>query len=86
MFSLKKVLLDISGNLQWSKTIGDTAYDIAQSIIQTKDGGYAVAGSTKSFGAGNYDFYIVKFNAIATISHIWLILLFVIYLAIIQYF
>jgi hypothetical protein len=57
------VKFDASGALQWTKTIGGTGSDYARSIIQTTDGGYAVAGYTTSFGAGNYDAYIVKLNA-----------------------
>jgi hypothetical protein len=30
------------------------------SVVQTSDGGYALAGRTKSYGAGNWDFYLVK--------------------------
>jgi len=36
----------------FAKTFGGTALDYAYSIIQTSDGGYAVAGETNSFGAG----------------------------------
>ena len=36
--------LDAQGNLQWDKSIDGTQYDHAMKIIQTKDGGYAVAG------------------------------------------
>jgi hypothetical protein len=57
------VKLDGSGTLQWSKTIGGTNNDNARSIIQTTDGGYAVAGSTNSYGAGLYDMYIVKLSS-----------------------
>ena len=57
------VKLDVSGSLQWSKAIGGTNNEFAYSIIQATDGGYAVAGYTQSFGAGNTDFYIVKLDA-----------------------
>jgi Secretion system C-terminal sorting domain/Domain of unknown function (DUF5122) beta-propeller len=57
------VKIDGSGNLQWTRTIGGAAYEGALFIVQTTDGGYAVAGYTQSFGAGNSDFYIVKLDA-----------------------
>jgi hypothetical protein len=46
------VKLDANGNLQWTKTIGGPGEEIGFSLIQTSDGGYAIAGSTNSFGAG----------------------------------
>ncbi|MFZ8802650.1 MAG: hypothetical protein ACO2PO_06640 [Candidatus Calescibacterium sp.] len=57
------VKLDSSGNVQWTKTIGGKDTDEAYSIIQSSDGGYVVAGRTRSFGAGDYDFYVVKMDA-----------------------
>jgi len=57
------VKLDANGNLQWTKTIGGKKEDFGSSLIQTSDGGYAIAGDTKSFGAGNYDVYVVKLDA-----------------------
>jgi hypothetical protein len=57
------VKLDANGNLQWTKTIGGKDFDEGHSLIQTSDGGYAIAGSTKSFGAGGYDVYVVKLDA-----------------------
>lgn len=56
------VNLDISGKLKWSKTAGGINYDAAESIIQTTDGGFVIAGYTDSFGLGNFDMYIVKLN------------------------
>jgi len=57
------VKLDAKGNLQWTKTIGGPDREEGNSLIQTSDGGYAIAGSTKSFGAGGYDVYVVKLDA-----------------------
>jgi hypothetical protein len=57
------VKLDAQGNLQWTKTIGGPGNEAGYSLIQTSDGGYAITGSTTSFGAGEWDFYVVKLNA-----------------------
>jgi len=57
------VKLDANGNLQWTKTIGGEGWDVGISLIQTSDGGYAIAGSTRSFGAGGLDVYVVKLDA-----------------------
>jgi uncharacterized delta-60 repeat protein len=57
------VKLDSSGNIIWTKTIGGSGDDQAWSIIQSSDGGYVVAGRTNSFGAGGWDFYVVKLDS-----------------------
>jgi hypothetical protein len=57
------VKLDANGNLQWTKTIGGKKEDVGSSLIQTSDGGYAIAGYTISFGAGEADVYVVKLDA-----------------------
>jgi len=46
--------------LTWDKTFGGSEADMANSIIQIKDGGYAVAGFTWSKGAGRQDFWVIK--------------------------
>jgi hypothetical protein len=51
---------DANGNIIWAKTYGGTDYDRAESVQQTSDGGYIVAGWTESFGAGNSDIFLVK--------------------------
>ena len=55
--------LNSDGSLAWEKTFGGNNYDEAYSIQQTTDGGYIVAGCTGSFGAGNYDVYVLKLNS-----------------------
>jgi hypothetical protein len=42
------VKLDINGNLLWQKSLGGTQRDFANSIQQTTDGGYIVAGGSFS--------------------------------------
>jgi hypothetical protein len=45
----------------WTRTYGGDSNDYwAKSVLQTTDGGYLVAGSTTSFGAGERDFYLIK--------------------------
>jgi len=51
---------DGAGNLLWNKTYGGTLDDVAWSMVQASDGGYALAGWTHSFGAGYYDMWLVK--------------------------
>lgn len=55
---------DSLGNTLWSKTFGGNKDDEAYSVKQTTDGGYIVAGYSKSFGAINYNAYLVKLNAL----------------------
>ncbi|MFC1955746.1 hypothetical protein ACFLWZ_04360 [Chloroflexota bacterium] len=52
--------LTSNGNIQWQKTYGDINHDYAYSTQQATDGGYIVAGYTKSFGAGNNDYWVLK--------------------------
>jgi predicted secreted protein len=52
-----------SGNMEWNQTYGGADFDRAHSLVQTSDGGYALAGVTLSFGAGEYDVWLVKTDA-----------------------
>jgi uncharacterized delta-60 repeat protein len=56
------VKVDGDGNLLWTRTIGGIWGEFAFSLKQTSDGGCVITGSTNSFGAGNYDVYVVKLD------------------------
>jgi len=47
----------------WFKHYGGTGKDLAESIQQTSDGGYIVAGHTLSYTYGQKDFSIYKLNS-----------------------
>ncbi len=52
-----------NGDSLWSRTYGGAARDLFQSGAPTSDGGYILAGTTESFGAGGWDFWLVKTDA-----------------------
>jgi len=55
--------LTSNGDIEWQRTYGGGGYDLANSIQQTSDEGYIVAGSTLSFGAGGMDFWVLKLTS-----------------------
>lgn len=65
------VKLNTVGSIQWQKCLGGSLYDWPESIWQTADGGFVVAGLTNSndgnvsgFNGGNSDFWIVKLDSL----------------------
>ncbi|MBN1273824.1 MAG: hypothetical protein JXB26_16270 [Candidatus Aminicenantes bacterium] len=62
------IKLDAAGQSEWQKIYGGTNYDSAESINQTSDGGYIVAGGTVSYGAGEDDIWILKLDAAGNIT------------------
>jgi uncharacterized delta-60 repeat protein len=51
------------GDTLWTRTYGGDYDDWANSVQQANDGGYIVAGLSRSFGAGFSDIYLVKTNS-----------------------
>lgn len=64
--------LDANGDLQWAKAIGGPGEDEGYAIIETGDGGYAIAGFTTSFGVSEGDtsanVYVVKLDGSGNIE------------------
>lgn len=54
---------DGNGNEVWTKTYGGAGDERASWVEATSDGGYVLAGSTFSTGAGKRDAYLVKTDA-----------------------
>lgn len=58
------VKVDNLGNEQWNKRFGGSGGENAFAVLQTGDHGFIFAGSTTSFGAGNFDVYLVKTDSV----------------------
>lgn len=56
------VRTDSDGGILWSKTAGGSGWDCGNSIMVLPDGGFVVAGSTTSAGAGGQDAWLAKFD------------------------
>ncbi len=54
---------NINGDSVWARTFGGLFEDRAQSVQQTTDGGYIIAGYTGSYSSGNYDVLLIKTDA-----------------------
>jgi hypothetical protein len=62
------VKLDASGNITWQNTYGGDGIEYASAVHQTMDWGYIVAGANSSFGAGDYDVWLLKLDSAGNIS------------------
>jgi hypothetical protein len=61
-----------NGDLDWQKSIGGSGFDLLQSIKNTRDGGFILAGTSNSPAdfqkkdpcKGGTDFWVIKLNAV----------------------
>ena len=54
---------DIYGNEEWNRIFGGEAFDSGEDLQQTNDEGFILTGWTNSYGAGDYDLWLVKTDA-----------------------
>ncbi len=54
--------LDENGNVKWQKTYGGKSLDEAYAVAIAPNGDVIVAGYTESFGAGGYDFWVLRLD------------------------
>jgi len=54
---------DANGDTTWTRTYGGAGEEAGESVQQTSDGGYIIAGGTTSYGEGDVDVYLVKTDA-----------------------
>lgn len=52
--------IGFDGDVLWQKRYGGSARDEFAEVIEADDGGYLAMGSTRSYGGGNQDIFLVK--------------------------
>jgi hypothetical protein len=58
------IKVDTTGFVYWNKSYGGNNYESPVSALQTPDGGFLSLGWTRSFGAGQRDWYLVKADSL----------------------
>lgn len=49
-----------TGTVTWQQALGGAGVDKGNSLVQTSDSGYAIAGYSNSAGTGGYDIYLAR--------------------------
>lgn len=60
LYDVYLVRTDADGGVIWTETFGGSDYDYGESVQRTSDGGFIIGGYTKSYGSGEFDFYLIK--------------------------
>lgn len=55
--------LDQNGDTLWVRTYGGPSDEGLNAVLQTRDGDFLLTGYTQSYGAGYYDYYVLKIAA-----------------------
>ncbi len=67
-FDIYLLKLDAAGGTIWTKTFGGTSTEYGNDIQAAPDGGYVIVGSTKSFGSGKKDVYLLKMDSMGILQ------------------
>ncbi|MDD5529195.1 MAG: T9SS type A sorting domain-containing protein [bacterium] len=62
------IKIDSVGDTLWTRTYGGSSDDWGNSVEQTTDDGFVIAGLTSSFGAGSYDVYLIKTDSLGNVG------------------
>lgn len=62
------IKLDNNSDTLWTKTYGGSNNEYGNSVKQTPDGGYIIAGNSTSFGANGQDVYLLKTDSLGNVS------------------
>jgi len=62
------VMANFDGTLDWNNSFGGGSDDFSTSLIETSDNKFLVSGVTASYGAGNYDIWLLKINSDGTLD------------------
>ena len=58
------------GDTLWTKCYGGNSFDYGRSIVQTLDGGFVIAGYSRSFGSDSFeDYYLIRTDELGNV--IW---------------
>lgn len=52
--------MDLGGQVLWNHQYGGKGEDVAQDLCEGPDGGFLLSGTTRSWGVGDRDFWIIK--------------------------
>lgn len=63
------VRTDASGNHLWNKTFGGGSWERGDGIVECSGGGFALIGTTESYGAGDKDLWLIRTDASG--NHQW---------------
>jgi len=63
LYEVYLIRTDAVGDTLWTRTFGGGNWDWANYVLQTSDSGFIAAGTTMSYGEGNYEMYLVKTDA-----------------------